>query len=77
MPTIGGRAGFAGTTVVYCWEGHQAPSLSGRLVLADKGRMRPSRSSAVTIALGLGELAEHAQRDVLEIADRRRADREH
>ncbi len=56
MPTIGGRAGFAGTTVVYCWEGHQAPSLSGRLVLADKGRMRPSRSSAVTIALGLGVL---------------------
>jgi len=22
MPTIGGRAGFAGTTVLYCWEGH-------------------------------------------------------
>jgi hypothetical protein len=22
MPTIGGRAGFAGTAVVNCWQGH-------------------------------------------------------
>ena len=27
--------------------------------------------------IGLGELAQHAQGDVLQIADRRRADREH
>src|SRR6476646_5667395 len=33
-----------------------APSLSGRLDLADRARMRPSRSSLVTIALGLGVL---------------------
>jgi hypothetical protein len=26
--------------------------------------------------IGLGELAQHAQRDVVEVADRRRADRE-
>src|SRR2546425_8917169 len=33
-----------------------APSLSGRLDSADRARMRPFRSSLVTIALGLGVL---------------------
>src|SRR6476620_3896100 len=36
--------------------GGTTPSLSGRLDLADRARMRPSRSSLVTIALGLGVL---------------------
>src|SRR5436309_5267400 len=40
---------------MYCWMGHRL-SLSGEGDLADKGGMRPSRSSLATIALGLGVL---------------------
>ena len=28
MPTIGGRAGFAGTTVIYCWQWHYIAAAS-------------------------------------------------